>query len=499
MDRLRASVLKFQQQHEEAPSVQQAEEDLRAAQQQSRDASAEVDTITKQLNFHTATLDRHEADLVPIQQKLSRADDNYVRSVALQGDRQLVQNRARVAAEEAQAARRRLDAERENTARLWGQYARALAAALAAEDARAYEAAEQHTVEATVVHDEWGDAVDAEQRARVACDAAEQQERQARRAAEDAAQKEADAAAECNVARQQETFVRDAIFQTRARLRRIGGDLEAARAQAELCAQQVAVMEARLETAKISEAIAGVGLTNSGIEELRKLVNSQRDTASAQAKLESVIKVVKSFSQARLASADANGMKYIAIIAHNLCKPAMKAWLIKHKAVLDKFNIVATGTTGDVVTLGAGLKLAKHCNSGPLGGDQEIGALAARHQLLALIFFRDPMSAHPHEHDVEALYRLCDVHMVPYATNPAAGDAIISLLTSKPNNWDQLDEFRERNPECVTPFVKKYIEEQDTMLRDKVDIDRVGTRGTPQARNGEANLVKVPSNIYSAS
>ncbi|MEY3422863.1 MAG: hypothetical protein RIR48_3192 [Bacteroidota bacterium] len=108
----------------------------------------------------------------------------------------------------------------------------------------------------------------------------------------------------------------------------------------------------------------------------------------------------------------------IGLIAHDGKKPEMVSFVVAHKKFLKNAKIYATGTTGghivkegfDVVCL----------LSGPKGGDAQIAALLATGEIDAVIFFRDPLDKHPHEPDVQMLMRLCDVHNIPLATNPAA-------------------------------------------------------------------------------
>ena len=113
----------------------------------------------------------------------------------------------------------------------------------------------------------------------------------------------------------------------------------------------------------------------------------------------------------------------IAIIAHDGKKPEMVAFLLKHKKFLEGAELVATGTTGGYVE-NTGLAVHKFL-SGPMGGDAQIAALAAEKALDMVIFFRDPLDKHPHEPDVQMLMRLCDVHDIPLATNPATARLLI--------------------------------------------------------------------------
>jgi len=122
----------------------------------------------------------------------------------------------------------------------------------------------------------------------------------------------------------------------------------------------------------------------------------------------------------------------IGLISHDGKKASMVAFVLKR---LDFFNredvdIVTTGTTGTMI-LHAGVEKVQRVSSGPLGGDAEIGAMVARKEMDAIIFFRDPLDKHPHEPDIQTLMRLCDVHDVPLATNYKAGHIVIDYFSKK--------------------------------------------------------------------
>lgn len=116
----------------------------------------------------------------------------------------------------------------------------------------------------------------------------------------------------------------------------------------------------------------------------------------------------------------------IALIAHDGKKAEMVQFLNEHKDILKSKNIslISTGTTGEKVKL-AGFEV-KPLLSGPLGGDAQIAARVAEGKCKLVLFFRDPLAKHPHEPDVLMLMRLCDVHNVPLATNPATADLLIN-------------------------------------------------------------------------
>ena len=119
-----------------------------------------------------------------------------------------------------------------------------------------------------------------------------------------------------------------------------------------------------------------------------------------------------------------------ALIAHDGKKAEMVAFLMKHLKFLHQKEIVlvATGTTGKHVER-AGLEVTKLL-SGPIGGDAQIGAMVAEGKIKAVLFFRDPLDKHPHEPDIAMLMRLCDVHNIALATNPATAEMIIAGITS---------------------------------------------------------------------
>lgn len=127
------------------------------------------------------------------------------------------------------------------------------------------------------------------------------------------------------------------------------------------------------------------------------------------------------------------GKKTIALVAHDNMKPDLVEWADWNKELLLKHSLVCTGTTGKMVAAtlekqagrqtAADVQLLK---SGPLGGDQQLGAMIAEGKIDALIFFWDPMEAQPHDVDVKALLRLATLYNVPTAVNRSSADFIIS-------------------------------------------------------------------------
>ncbi|MEY8354021.1 methylglyoxal synthase [Lachnospiraceae bacterium 54-53] len=117
--------------------------------------------------------------------------------------------------------------------------------------------------------------------------------------------------------------------------------------------------------------------------------------------------------------------KNIALIAHDNEKSALIEWCLEHKETLDKHTLCGTGTTARMITDQTGLPV-KGYNSGPLGGDQQIGAKIVEGRIDLVIFFSDPLTAQPHDPDVKALLRIAQVYDIPIANTRATADFIIT-------------------------------------------------------------------------
>ncbi|MDI7741385.1 methylglyoxal synthase [Lysinibacillus fusiformis] len=131
----------------------------------------------------------------------------------------------------------------------------------------------------------------------------------------------------------------------------------------------------------------------------------------------------------------------IALIAHDRKKDSLVEFAIAYKEILSEHDLFATGTTGQRIQDEVGLNLTRF-RSGPLGGDQQIGSMIANNDMDMVIFFRDPLTAQPHEPDVTALVRLCDVYHIPLATNMGTAEILLKGLQEGFVDWRLIQERR---------------------------------------------------------
>lgn len=131
--------------------------------------------------------------------------------------------------------------------------------------------------------------------------------------------------------------------------------------------------------------------------------------------------------------------KNIALIAHDGKKPVLIQWCEDNKEILKNHNLCGTGTTARMISDKTGLTV-KGYNSGPLGGDQQIGAKIVEGRIDLIVFFSDPLTAQPHDPDVKALIRIAQVYDIPIAVNKASADFIIkSDFMNKSYNHDVIN------------------------------------------------------------
>lgn len=127
----------------------------------------------------------------------------------------------------------------------------------------------------------------------------------------------------------------------------------------------------------------------------------------------------------------------IALIAHDKKKSDIVRFATAYEPILKKHHLYATGTTGAKISEATGLQIHRF-QSGPLGGDQQIGAMIADNEMDIVIFFRDPLTAQPHEPDISALMRLSDVYEIPLATNMASAELLMHALERGELHWREI-------------------------------------------------------------
>lgn len=132
----------------------------------------------------------------------------------------------------------------------------------------------------------------------------------------------------------------------------------------------------------------------------------------------------------------------IALIAHDKKKDDLIRFVLAYQPIIEKHSLFATGTTGKRISEETGLAVHRF-RSGPLGGDQEIGSYIANDKMDLVLFFRDPLTAQPHEPDVSALIRLCDVYSVPLATNMGTAEVLVKGLERGDIHWRSVKKERE--------------------------------------------------------
>ncbi|MEK3787724.1 MULTISPECIES: methylglyoxal synthase [Paenibacillus] len=130
-------------------------------------------------------------------------------------------------------------------------------------------------------------------------------------------------------------------------------------------------------------------------------------------------------------------MLKIAFIAHDRKKDEMVNFVTAYEHVFKDYELYSTGTTGQRIMDVTSLKIHRFM-SGPLGGDQQIGALVAQNEMDLIIFLRDPLMAQPHEPDITALLRLCDVQGIPLATNIATAEILVKAVDRGDFAWRNL-------------------------------------------------------------
>ncbi|NER83503.1 MAG: methylglyoxal synthase [Leptolyngbya sp. SIO1D8] len=150
----------------------------------------------------------------------------------------------------------------------------------------------------------------------------------------------------------------------------------------------------------------------------------------------------------------------IALIAHDSKKDDMVAFARRHQVTLSRYHLIATGTTGQRIHQGTGLTVERMA-SGPLGGDTQISARVVTGEVAAVLFLLDPLYAQPHEPDIRALLRVCEVYNVPLATNLATADAVVlQLEKSRVGHLIFNPVSGQGNPDQELALIRRLLEPQ---------------------------------------
>ena len=124
----------------------------------------------------------------------------------------------------------------------------------------------------------------------------------------------------------------------------------------------------------------------------------------------------------------------IGLIAHDAKKILMQNFCIAYKGILEKNEVYATGTTGRLIEEATGLTIHKYL-AGHLGGENQLGSQIENNDIDLVIFLRDPLTAKPHEPDVNIVVQLCDRYNIPLATNLASAELLIKALDKGDMDW----------------------------------------------------------------
>lgn len=165
-------------------------------------------------------------------------------------------------------------------------------------------------------------------------------------------------------------------------------------------------------------------------------------------------------------------MRQLALVAHNHMKPAMKAFIESHAEILKKFRITGTNTTMTMCRTVFGddpnVVYGATCSSGPLGGDAQLAALMVLEDVGGIVFFIDPLSAHPHQADIDSLCRLANVGNILLTTNPATSESMMYLLRCAMMKGKK-EMFPSFFQTLESPSVPEYKAEQARALQQAID------------------------------
>ena len=217
-------------------------------------------------------------------------------------------------------------------------------------------------------------------------------------------------------------------------------------------------LKLNLNSSKLRSAFDNLDMDGSGYLDTSELHMAMREHSKR-----ALDKVSASFKLSHTESIKEKNSLLVALVAHNEMKRPLLHFVSQNMAFFSTVNIVTTGSTGGVLEKSLGLQVKVKVSSGPLGGDQEIGAMVARNECGAAFFFIDPLSAHPHESDIQALTRICNVHNVPCATNPMTAKALVYAFANEIIMRETLYPKTQReNSHAVEAYKKK----QQSVIND---------------------------------
>lgn len=206
-----------------------------------------------------------------------------------------------------------------------------------------------------------------------------------------------------------------------------------------------------------------LNLSEEEITEVFQTVDKDKSGACSSSEMRNTIyRTIKELEAKQLAAAIPDedegdvrsNTKLVALVAHNNMKPSMMTFVAQHRDFFKKVQITTTGSTGAALEKKLALKIARKVASGPLGGDQEIGGMITTDDVGAAFFFIDPLSAHPHEADIRALTRICEVHNTACATNPVSGEALVFAFENSPKHRQLLMKDFHRSDSAVVGVYK---------------------------------------------
>mmetsp|Transcript_8143 Transcript_8143/g.9392 ORF Transcript_8143/g.9392 Transcript_8143/m.9392 type:complete len:310 (-) Transcript_8143:314-1243(-) len=178
----------------------------------------------------------------------------------------------------------------------------------------------------------------------------------------------------------------------------------------------------------------------------------------------------------------------VGLVAHNNLKASIMKFVKENIKFFKRVKLVTTGSTGRALN-GLGLTVDTLVSSGPLGGDQEIGGMIARGEVAAVFFFTDPLSAHPHEPDIQALNRICCVHDTMFANNPSTAQALIYSLEYSAFGFSRLTGHNPVYQKQDSKIVLDYKKQQQKVINK---VSRASSSSESTGRRRKSSVIHAP-------